>query len=346
VSAPAELSVDDARDLVDRSVEVVKALRALAQPRKGVSKKQRDKIGRRDGWICRICGEPVDPELTYRQRTPQEARDHAQHLAQYTAHDLKAVIAWVGQDGGRAHSAARWFWEATSANETSEETLRSYSRAFYDAVLPVMRARTEYNSRTASVEHLHPVSVGGGNETDNLAIAHRGCNTASNPSADNADLLDAPRHAAEFLVRLTRGSTNGRAQADRLNRVCAALAGCGVEVSDRSDLVAQFPAALAAVHTAFADMWAARRECRIHLLRLRWEASRLGASDERARLWTLSREYEKVPWRGHTAQWWLARRAELPDLSPDFIELMSGWGFDLDAEDDVTERPGDPGLRS
>ncbi|MBR7828770.1 hypothetical protein KDK95_20850 [Actinospica sp. MGRD01-02] len=333
MAASVEPTVEDARALVDRSVEVVEALRALAKPRKGVSRALRNRIGRRDGWICRICNEPVDPALAYQQRTPQEARDHAEYLAQYAAEDVHIVIAWVGQDGGRANSALRWFSAAQSASDLPEGSPRSSSRNFLNIMILVAQARAEHNRRTASVEHLHPVSVGGGNEMDNLAIAHRGCNAAVNPAAENADLLDAPRLAAEFLECLHRGSTNGEAQAHRLDRVCAALAGCGAPVPDHRDLVMGFPAALAVVHVAFADMWAARRECRIHLSFLRWDADR-GTAEGGARLRELMSAYGRVPWRGHTAQWWLARRAELPELSAAFVEFMSTWDFELELDDE------------
>ena len=333
VAASVEPTVDDARELVDRSVAVVEALRALAKPRKDVKKALRGKIGDRDGWICRICREPVDPELAYRQRTPQEAREHAQHLARYTARDLHIVIEWVGQDGGRANSALRWFSAAHSESGLPEGALRSSSRNFLNIMISVAQARAEHNRRTASAEHLHPVSVGGGNEMVNLAIAHRGCNTAVNPAAENADLLDAPRLAAEFLERLHRGSTNGEAQAQRLDRVCAALANCGAPVPDHGDLVVGFPAALAVVHVAFADMWAARRGCRIHLSLLRWDADR-GTAEGGARLRELTSAYGRVPWRGHTAQWWQARRAELPELSAAFVEFMSTWDFELELDDE------------
>ena len=282
-AASVEPTVDDARAIVDRSVEVVHELRALAKPRKGISRAQRNKIGERDGWKCCICGQPVDPTLVYQQRTPQEASEHAQHLGQYAAHDFEAVIAWVGRDGGRARSAFGWFHEAQAKSDLPEEAARSRLRAFHAAVMPVAQARAEHNGRTASVEHLRPVSAGGGNEMDNLAIAHRGCNTTVNPMAGNADLLDARRVANEFLDRLNRGSTNGRAQAGRLGRVCHALGSCGVRVPDHGDL-ACFPSALAVVHVAFADMWTARRECRIHVLGLWREANRTGAVGDRDRL--------------------------------------------------------------
>jgi hypothetical protein len=332
--APAhELTVDEARGIIDRACEAVASLGTLKAQRKRVTPARRNKIGERDGWICCICAEPIDPTLKLLQRSPQETHEHREHLAQYGLEDYLLVIAWVGADGNQAHSAARWFLTASSTSSLPAETLSSYFHTFWDATWPATRARTEHNKKTASVEHLHPVALGGDNALGNLAIAHLGCNTHYNPQAENADLVAAPKDALVFLKDLRRGSTDGEALAGCLNRVCLALGACGIDVPDREVLVARFPSALRVVHDAFADMWDARRECMRHLHNLRMEGFRSGTAESQARVREIGGGLEAVPWREHTAEWWRRQRAELPELSPGNVDRMRAWEQDYDVED-------------
>jgi hypothetical protein len=199
------LSVDGAIKVVDRAVAVVESLSTLKKPRVGVTAAVCNRAGERDGWVCRICGGPVDPTLQHLQLSPTEARAHAEHLARFGLDEVALVITWVGADGNRAEAATRWFLDAVEAVGRRVLFEEAEAGGFLRAMHAPRQARTEHNKKAATVEHLHPVSLGGTNRMENLAIAHRGCNTHYNPVAENAALVAAPKDVLDFLTLLKRG---------------------------------------------------------------------------------------------------------------------------------------------
>jgi 5-methylcytosine-specific restriction endonuclease McrA len=207
---PAEvLSLDDATRVLRAAEDAARALLALKTPRVTIPPQVRDRVGERDGWICRICTKPVDPDLKIVDAPPQAARELDDHLARYTAiDDLDEVIAWVGADEERAAAARRWFdrrWNRArspgqdpAAYAAGRAAVRPWARMFKQRLGPLLRARETRLNMSASLEHLLPLCLGGSNDEANLGIAHRDCNT--HPGEAAKALLTSPDHARGLLT--------------------------------------------------------------------------------------------------------------------------------------------------
>jgi hypothetical protein len=204
---------EQARMLVERAADAARALLALGTPRQTVDPELRERIGERDHWICALCERPVDPTLKIRDITPETARGYQEHLSCFsTLTDVPAVIDWVGQDEHRARAARRWFDRCAGrspgradaeAYAAHRAAVRPLWKTLWRHIGPILRERDHREQMCASLEHRWPLCLGGGYEEENLAIAHRGCNTAAaGRRSEFAQLLASPDHARELLGAL------------------------------------------------------------------------------------------------------------------------------------------------
>lgn len=258
----------DPRIVLEHAAVLAQAVRALRAKRSGVPQKRRERIGERDGWVCCICGKPVDKTLQYDRGEPRNPA-YDTYLAGLTPRDMPQIVEWVAGDTGRAravsharHTEAWWL--------PYREGPRRHQVLYEKHIVPLIEAYGARNDLTPSVEHLVPVSVGGTNEDANLAIAHRHCNVRFG----NVDGVPAPNqikiHAALASTNLIADATdllNGdpvsaRRMRDCLNRVCALLEslGRGAEIPD--GLREVFPAALEALIEPHRERWAAEEAAR------------------------------------------------------------------------------------
>lgn len=58
--------------LLDQIEQVARTVHDLRAPRRHVPKRVRNRVGDRDGWICRICHEPVDRDRPWIRPAPGE----------------------------------------------------------------------------------------------------------------------------------------------------------------------------------------------------------------------------------------------------------------------------------
>lgn len=126
--------------------------------------------------------------------------------------DVPAVIAWVGGDEHRALAARRWFDRCSGrgpgradpeAHAAHRAAMRPWWRALRAGIGPILREHERREQMCASLEHRWPLCLGGGYQEENLAIAHRGCNTAAaGRHSPFARLQAAPDHARELLAAL------------------------------------------------------------------------------------------------------------------------------------------------
>lgn len=76
--------------------QFAQSILALKARRGSISHARRKRIGDRDGWICRTCGQPVDPELKWSQ--PDRA----------AIPGLEADLAALNPTSGVCHSDDLW----------------------------------------------------------------------------------------------------------------------------------------------------------------------------------------------------------------------------------------------
>ena len=123
--------------------------------RRGATKATRIRIGERDGWICRLCGEPVDKDTPWRLATKVPEHVVAQAAA-ILEQGVEHVVAWVGSDTDRARAVlARWFLTTACAEHRRLSTeLRDLQRQLrpYAGTASDIRLRFQVSDAQAAAD--------------------------------------------------------------------------------------------------------------------------------------------------------------------------------------------------
>jgi hypothetical protein len=278
----------DADAILAHTEALAQSVLSLARPRRPIGPALRKRIGDREGWICRICGEAIDPELRWIQPDRAAIAEHEARTAGWSPTDEAEILAWVGDDPDRAEVVLAWStgqtvraWKSSAVRRPSDFTPREWSEAFRPALRGIARSRAAHNDEYGTVEHLVPVSTGGTNAESNLVLAHKRCNTnVGAEGASNAELLEAPG-VARIVIREIRLLRDARECDSRLllryvGRLAGVRAAAGLPTDGPAPDGAEVRRALAAYTGAYGDMWQARRECMRRLFDLSFTTEGMG----------------------------------------------------------------------
>lgn len=315
-------ALSDADAILARAQKLAHAVLALNGRRTAIGPAMRRRIGDRDGWICRVCGQPIDPGLVWQQADLVAIAEHEAHLAQWQPTLEAQLVEWIGTDVDRADVAWAWSlgksWKDRTKYAPPSER-KQWTEGFWKTLRAVSRQRPEHNGACGTVEHLVPVSMGGTNDEANLAIAHKRCNTHTGAAgASNTDLLAARGAARRFLADLGRlrdaKEIAPAAAASWIGKMVTALRLLGTATSDHEALEDEALLAMTGYASHYQALWDARRECLERAREIEYE----GATDEfalRIKIESIDARMKRLKLPATIERWEAKRTAVAAELS-------------------------------